>query len=175
VKSNLADILSYVRASLDTIIVQKYIDRPLLYNKRKFDIRMYSLVTWVAGHVQVYFSELGYVRTSTYPFSLDNLEDTLIHLTNEAVQVNSEDFGKYEKGNKLTLEALEEYIRENVSDKFAMKDVTSKMKVSSSDPAIHRLRGSVGDTPAEPERQQVRVRAPRTRLHARSGYETLLD
>ena len=35
-------------------------------------------------------------------FDLDNLNDSFIHLTNDAVQKNSDSYGKYEEGNKLS-------------------------------------------------------------------------
>ena len=38
-----------------TYIIQKYIERPLLFNKRKFDIRCYGLITSVNGYVKGYF------------------------------------------------------------------------------------------------------------------------
>jgi hypothetical protein len=49
-----------------TFIVQLYIDRPLLYNKRKFDIRHYMLITHVHGIMRGYWYKEGYIRTSSY-------------------------------------------------------------------------------------------------------------
>ncbi len=69
-----------------TYIVQQYISAPLLYHRRKFDIRHFLLVTSVAGHLRAYWSREGYVRTSSREFSLQHPEDTLIHLTNDKVQ-----------------------------------------------------------------------------------------
>ena len=55
-----------MNGSLRTFIVQKYIDRPLLYHKRKFDIRHFMLVTCFNGHFKAYWYEEGYIRTSSH-------------------------------------------------------------------------------------------------------------
>jgi tubulin---tyrosine ligase len=62
-------------------------EKPLLYNKRKFDIRCFSLITCIGGIVKGYWYQEGYIRTSSYEYSLkkDQLEKKLIHLTNDAV------------------------------------------------------------------------------------------
>jgi len=41
--------------SIRTFILQKYIERPLLYNGRKFDIRHYALITCFAGSIRGYW------------------------------------------------------------------------------------------------------------------------
>ena len=43
-------------------IMQKYIERPLLYKERKFDIRIWVLVT---SKLEIYMFKRGYVRTSS--------------------------------------------------------------------------------------------------------------
>lgn len=40
-----------------TFIVQMYIDKPLLYNERKFDIRHYMLITNLYGVTKAYWYE----------------------------------------------------------------------------------------------------------------------
>ena len=42
---------------LRTFILQKYIENPLLYNRRKFDIRHYMLVSCVNGSFKGYWYE----------------------------------------------------------------------------------------------------------------------
>jgi len=54
-----------------TFIIQKYIECPLLYKGRKFDIRHYMLVTRIAGNFRLYLYGEGYVRTSSHVFNLD--------------------------------------------------------------------------------------------------------
>lgn len=92
-----------------TYIVQMYIHNPLLYNGRKFDLRHYLMVTSTEGKLRGYFYELGYVRTTSYLFSLVKSYPQ-IHLTNDAIQKQYSKYGKYEKANKLSYAELNEYM-----------------------------------------------------------------
>ena len=85
-------------------ILQKYIKRPLLIHKRKFDIRVFALAVCHAdtGRIRGYFYDEGYLRTSSKDFNIDKWDNRLIHLTNDAVQKNSADYGKYESANKIS-------------------------------------------------------------------------
>jgi len=74
----------------------------LLINNRKFDIRVYGMLTSINGNMKGYFYEDGYIRTSCKEFNLDNLSNRFIHLTNDAVQKKSDDYGKFENGNKMS-------------------------------------------------------------------------
>ena len=85
-----------------TFIVQKYIEKPLLYQRRKFDIRCFILVTSINGIQKGYWYQDGYVRTSSTEFTLESLDNKQIHLTNDAVQKKCDDYGKHESGNKVT-------------------------------------------------------------------------
>ena len=77
---------------------------PLLIHKRKFDIRVFGL--FVAhkdtGCLRGYFYEEGYLRTSCKEFSIKKIDSRFIHLTNDAVQKSSADYGRYESSNKLS-------------------------------------------------------------------------
>ena len=84
-----------------SLILQQYLSNPMLYNGRKFDIRTYMLVAMNNGQLRAYWYQDGYIRTSSYPWRLDDLEDSLVHLTNDAVQKQSSDYGFYEPANKL--------------------------------------------------------------------------
>jgi len=85
-------------------IIQKYIKQPLLINKRKFDIRVFALFVCHAetGLIRGYFYDEGYLRTSSKDFNVDKWDNRLIHLTNDAVQKHSTDYGKYESANKIS-------------------------------------------------------------------------
>lgn len=95
-----------------TFIVQKYIDRPLLINRRKFDIRAFGLLTSINGYLKGYFYEDGYIRTSSKEFT-SKCNDIFIHLTNDAVQKNCDDFGKYENANKLSYNDFQKFLNVN--------------------------------------------------------------
>lgn len=93
-----------------TFIVQKYLERPFLYQRRKFDIRHYMLVTCVNGAFKGYWYEEGYIRTTSYEYSVRNCRDNLVHLTNDAIQKHTDDYGKFEKGNKLSYQDFQRYL-----------------------------------------------------------------
>lgn len=68
-----------------TVIVQKYIEKPLLVYKRKFDIRVFGLLTTVNGVMRGYFYDEGYLRTSSKEYNLNQLANKYVHLTNDAI------------------------------------------------------------------------------------------
>lgn len=113
-----------------TFIVQKYIEDPLLIHKRKFDIRCYALVTHYHGLMQGYFYLEGYLRTTCQEYSLKNAENLYVHLTNDAVQKKSDDYGKFENGNKMSYENFQRYLVYNYPElemNFTA-DILPKMK-----------------------------------------------
>ena len=58
------------------------------------------------------------------------MQSQSIHLTNDAIQKYQPDYGKYEKGNKLSYEQLDNYIKKNYEGKDFYHDVYPEMKVS---------------------------------------------
>ena len=101
IKSVLKQKEIYSDGSYRTYILQSYIERPLLYQKRKIDLRHYMMLTCINGHIKGYWYRDGYVRTTSTEYSLTD-NGSSIHLTNDAVQKYLPDYGKYEKGNKLS-------------------------------------------------------------------------
>lgn len=69
--------------------MQKYLERPLLYHRRKFDIRHYMMVSCINGSFKGYWYEDGYIRTTSYEYNIKNCKDNLVHLTNDAIQKNT--------------------------------------------------------------------------------------
>jgi hypothetical protein len=89
-------------------------EKPLLISGRKFDIRAYAMLTSHNGVLKGYMYRDCYFRTSSKPFDLTNLQSRLIHLTNDAVQVNSDDYGKFESANKLSINDFQRYLDANM-------------------------------------------------------------
>jgi len=69
----------------NSFIIQKYIERPLLINSRKFDIRIW---VFLDSEGNAYYCKKGYLRTSSKKFVLDpgDPDNRLVHLTNVAIQ-----------------------------------------------------------------------------------------
>lgn len=86
-------------------VVQKYIERPLLYKNRKFDIRVWGLITWKS---ELFYYRAGYLRTSSEMYEL-NSKQNYVHLTNNCLQQYGERYSVYEEGNTLSFETLQGY------------------------------------------------------------------
>ena len=75
------------RKNTSTVVVQTYITNPLLFLKRKFDVRCYALIHRLPGRLSYYWYRYGYARTCSLEYSTDIKDNLMVHLTNEAVQV----------------------------------------------------------------------------------------
>ena len=96
-----------------TFVLQKLIERPLLYNQRKFDIRQWVLFN--ASDGKIYMFAEPYVRTSSseykqYDPTIAEEEQIFMQLTNNAVQRDGEEYGKYEEGNIVSIGTLFKFI-----------------------------------------------------------------
>jgi tubulin monoglycylase TTLL3/8 len=68
--------------------------------------------TLVNNKLKAYVYDDGYLRTSSRVFTRGDLNNKYIHLTNDAVQKNSNDYGRYEFGNKLSFGEYQAYLDE---------------------------------------------------------------
>lgn len=91
-------------------VVQKYLSNPLLIGGKKFDLRLYVLVTSYNPLV-VYMYRSGFARFSHTRFSMnkDDLSNAMVHLTNVAVQKQSDNYDE-KRGGKWDLHALKLYL-----------------------------------------------------------------
>ncbi len=94
---------------LTSFIIQKYIECPLLVRGRKFDIRMWALVT---QEMDAYLFKEGYIRTSSEEYRLDDVDNRFVHLTNNAVQQFAKNYGQFEDGNQMSFQRFQDYLVE---------------------------------------------------------------
>ncbi|XP_059617253.1 tubulin monoglutamylase TTLL4 isoform X2 [Phlebotomus argentipes] len=98
------------------IIVQRYVERPMLIDGSKFDLRLYVLVTSM-NPLKVYMHTDGLARFASVRYSekVDTLNDRFMHLTNYSINKFSANYAKNEdaeacKGHKWTIKSLWSYL-----------------------------------------------------------------
>ncbi|KAM9307439.1 LOW QUALITY PROTEIN: tubulin polyglutamylase TTLL11 [Pholidichthys leucotaenia] len=92
-------------------VVQEYIQKPLLIDKLKFDIRLYVLIKSLEP-LELYIAKEGLTRFCTEPYqepSQKNLTHVFMHLTNYSLNVHSGNFvhsDSQSTGSKRTLSSV---------------------------------------------------------------------
>ena len=110
------------------ILIQKYLDSPLLYYGRKFDIRCYVLVDYCFN---VYMCREGHLKACSQKYDLNDLS-IFTHITNYSLQKRCKDFAKYEQGNEISfkkfIELLDNTSKVKGRGKKIFNKIYSKMK-----------------------------------------------
>ena len=107
------------------IVIQKYIERPLLYFGRKFDIRIWVLLT---HDFKVYMFNEGHLKCCSVKYDL-NINNSFSHLTNYSFQKYNDNFGKFEKGNEVSFDDLQFNIEKNYNNCIDFKsEIIPKIK-----------------------------------------------
>ena len=76
------------------MVVQRYMHKPLLIDGFKFDLRIYVNINGIAP-LRVYIHKNGLARFATVPYQSpqpSNMNNLCMHLTNYAINKESEDF-----------------------------------------------------------------------------------
>lgn len=94
------------KLTINNFVIQKYIEKPLLYKNHKFDIRVFVMMS---HENELFVFEDAYVRLSSLPYD-PHKKNYLIHLTNNAVQVRSGSYGSLIKGNIISIREFEEHL-----------------------------------------------------------------
>ncbi|KAL5280493.1 TTLL4 family protein [Megaselia abdita] len=104
------------------LIIQKYIERPLLINNSKFDLRLYVIITSI-NPLRIYMHKDGLARFASVPYSnkVQTLSDRCMHLTNYSINKFSSNYAKNEnvnacEGHKWTLRSLWSHFKERGID-----------------------------------------------------------
>ncbi len=122
-------------------VVTKYIHNPLLLYGKKFDLRLYVLISSFLP-LKIYFNKEGLVRVTTNDYNLDekNFKNIYIHLTHTVLNMRNKNFTHPvnftdERGHLWSMEALKNYIKRNGKDDKKLfediKDVIIKSIISS--------------------------------------------
>ena len=127
-------------------LITHYISNPHLINRKKYDLRLYVLITGYTP-LKIYLFEDGLTRFCSEEYNLDEskLNDKYIHLTNYSINKNNENFEKNddtekEEGNKWSILAFKKYLKEKKIDFNKLwkkiKDIIIKTILSITDEGI---------------------------------------
>ena len=107
------------------ILLQKYLEKPLLYQGRKFDIRIWILI--IGGQENfVYIFKQGHLKATCGEYDI-NSSSPFIHLTNYSVQKHNVDFSKKEIGNEISYKDFQDELDKNKTGKNFLKDIYPKI------------------------------------------------
>ena len=95
------------------ILIQKYIENPLLYKGRKCDMRIWVLLT---HQKKVYLFKEGHLKTCSVEYDI-NSKDAFTHITNYSFQKHNNNFQKFEKGNEVPFYEFQKFIDEKYPEK----------------------------------------------------------
>ncbi|CAH1989773.1 unnamed protein product [Acanthoscelides obtectus] len=119
----------------ESYVISKYIDNPLLIGGKKFDLRLYVLVTSFRP-LKAYQFRLGFCRFCTvkYDSSVAELDNMYVHLTNVSVQKHGGEYNSLH-GGKLSVQNLRLHLESTRG-----KQVTEKLFDQISWLIIHSLK-----------------------------------
>ena len=117
---NLIEIMEVAKQKEFQFIVQKYIENPLIIKNRKFDLRVWVLVTdW--NPLTIWYFKKPYVRLPAHDYSVDDLDNKYAHLANNSIAKYGEERpNMYQiEGNMMFIEEFQEYLlNENCQDVY---------------------------------------------------------
>ncbi|KAH8256633.1 hypothetical protein KR026_008673, partial [Drosophila bipectinata] len=108
----------YPAMNRDTCVISKYIENPLLIGGKKFDLRLFVLVT-TFNPLKAYLYNEGFCRFCTEKYDQAEIDNVFMHLTNVSIQKTNEEYNAIH-GGKWPLQNLWLYLDslrgEGVSD-----------------------------------------------------------
>eukprot|EP01038_Epipyxis_sp_PR26KG_P007644 gene7644-10404_t len=98
------------KQDVEAYVVQRYLQYPLLIGGKKFDMRLYALVTCFSP-LKVYQYRRGFARftNSRYSSDIQDIYNGFVHLTNVAIQKTAENYDE-RTGGKMELQGLKLYL-----------------------------------------------------------------
>ena len=107
------------------IMIQKYLEKPLLYQGRKFDIRIWVMFISNRDNEIFIFKE-GHLKAASLKYDSDS-NDLFIHLTNYSVQKHHTNFSEKEIGNEIPFYDFQYELDRNHSKINFKKDIYPKI------------------------------------------------
>ena len=126
-KFNIGDINQEKEKSIkcDYILIQKYLERPLLYQGRKFDIRIWVMLI-ANREKEIFIFKEGHLKATSLKYNPDS-DNLFIHLTNYSVQKYHSHFSELEIGNEIPFYDFQYELDRNRSKKNFKKDIYPKI------------------------------------------------
>jgi len=123
------EILEYTTRAESAWIVQKYIENPLIVERKKFDIRQWVIVSNTEPLTVWFYSEC-YVRFCGADYDENNLKNKIIHLSNNSIQKKGKNFKTADiEGLMWHSDQFAEYFKETTgSDDPWFKKIQPGMK-----------------------------------------------
>ena len=124
------------------VIVQKYIENPLIILGRKFDIRQWVLVTNL-NPLTIWIWEEPYLRFGAEDYNINDMSNLYSHLTNNSIAKHSEHFRETKiEGNMWERHQFAEFLQ-NRYGKDCWKEIQQKIKniiICSFEAARHEMK-----------------------------------
>jgi len=97
-------------AMKEAYVISRYLDDPLLIGGKKFDMRMYVLVTSYRP-LKAYLYNQGFGRfcTEKYTSDVTEIDNMMVHLTNVAIQKHADDYND-KHGGKWNINNIRFYL-----------------------------------------------------------------
>lgn len=106
-------------------VVQKYIENPLLIERKKFDIRQWVLVS--SGHpLTIWVFSKCYLRFAVDSYDNNSLNNLFMHLTNNSISKNSKKFDN--ESSMWSSDRFIEYLKEEYSEDLWSSKILPGMK-----------------------------------------------
>eukprot|EP01080_Neovahlkampfia_damariscottae_P010359 gene10359-2888_t len=96
----------------NNIVVSKYIQNPLLISKKKFDFRVYILITSF-DPMSVYLYDDGLVRFASEEYSMNDISNNFVHITNNSLNFKKEGLATFQE-NILLSSLAKEFEKNNL-------------------------------------------------------------
>ena len=122
--NNLSKITKNLNETNNNIVLQKYIENPLIIHKKKFDIRQWVLITSIHP-LTIWQWEEPYLRFSAENYDIENINNIYSHLTNNSIAKHSEN---YNKENLIKEDMWDIYQFKNYLVDYYKKDFWNEIK-----------------------------------------------